>query len=193
VALEELMNNRIWISMVAVCIAFSGVTAHAQYGSPEPSGSSQATAGDLEKVAADGKSITVKTADGTEEVFKVTGKTTVDGAKGAALAGKEGTHVVVHYTAVGAEKTAIGVKDAGKGTWEVTEGTVTKVGEGGKDVTVKLKDGTEKTYHVGKDATVDTGHGIVDGSKYTAKAGDKVAVYATVDPTKEVVHLFKKL
>ncbi len=55
------------------------------------------------------------------------------------------------------------------------------------------KDGTEKTYHVAKEATVDTGHGVVEGSKYTAKAGDKVVVYTTVDPTKEVVHVFKKL
>ena len=70
---------------------------------------------------------------------------------------------------------------------------MTKVGEGGKDVTVKLKDGTEKTYHVGKETTVETGHGIAEGSKYTAKAGDKVVVYSTVDPTKEVVHLFKKI
>jgi hypothetical protein len=171
---------------------FAG-TALAQTTSKTSSGSTNAVAGDLEKVSDDGKTITVKTADGTEEVFKVTGKTTIDGAKGAALATKKGTHVVVHYTGEGAEKTATGVKGAGTGTWKVTEGTVTKVGEGGKDVTIKLKDGTEKTYHVGKEATIETGHGVEEGTKYTARAGDKVVVYTTVDPTKEVVHLFKKL
>jgi hypothetical protein len=180
-----------WI--VAVFFAFSVGTASAQETGTTASGSTQAVAGDVEKVSPDGKSITVKTADGTEEVFKVTGKTTVDGVKGAGLAGKEGSHVVIHYTAKGAEKTATGVKDAGKGTWKVTEGTVTKIGEGGKDVTVKLKDGTEKTYHVGKEATVATGHGAVDAGKYTGKAGDKVVVYSIVDPSKEVVHVFKKI
>lgn len=187
------MNKIASASLAAILFVFSAGTALAQAVSETSSSSTNAVAGDLEKVSDDGKTITVKTADGTEEVFKVTGKTTVDGAKGVALATKKGTHVVVHYTGEGAEKTAIGVKDAGKGTWKVTEGTVTKVGEGGKDVTIKLKDGTEKTYHVGKETTVETGHGVVEGSKDTAKAGDKVVVYTTVDPTKEVVHLFKKL
>ena len=60
-------------------------------------------------------------------------------------------------------------------------------------MTIKLADGTEKTHHVGKDATVNAGHGIVDAGRYTGKAGDKVAVYTVVDPSKEVVRLFKKL
>jgi hypothetical protein len=85
------------------------------------------------------------------------------------------------------------VKDAGKRTWKATEGTVTAVGKGGREVTVKAADGTEKTFDLGKDATVDCGKGIYDGSKYVAKAGDKVAVYTIVEPGKEVVHLFRKL
>ena len=157
------------------------------------SSSTHAIAGDLEKVSADGKTITVKTADGTEKVFKVTGKTIVDGAKGTALATKEGTHVVVHYTKKGADETATGIEDAGKGTWKVTKGTVEKVGEGGKDVTVKLADGTEKTYHVSKEAAVDSGKGVVAAGKYTGKAGDQVIIYSVEDPTKDVAHLFKKL
>ena len=187
------MKNRILMLKVAFVLACSSGFALAQDATTAPSASTHAVAGDLEKVSADGKEITVKTVDGTEKVFKVTGKTTVDGAKDVALAGKEGTHVVVHYTVKGAEETATGVEDAGKGTWKVTEGTVERIGEGGKDVTIKLADGTEKTFHVGKEATVEAGHGVVDTGKYTAKAGDKVAVYSVVDPTKDVVRLFKKL
>jgi len=178
---------------VSLFLAGSARLTLAQNETTTPSSSTHVVAGDLEKVSADGKSITVKTAEGTEKVFKVTGKTTVDGAKDVALAGKEGSHVVIHYTSKGAEETATGLRDAGKGTWKVTQGTVTKIGEGGKDVTIKLADGTEKTYHVGKEASVDGGRGIVDAGKYTGKAGDEVAVYTMVDPTKEVVHLFKKL
>jgi hypothetical protein len=99
----------------------------------------------------------------------------------------------VVYTAKRTEDTVVGLKDAGKGTSRGTEGTVTKVGEGGKDVTVKSADATEKTVHIGEEATVETAHGVVDTTKYTAKAGDKVVLYTTVEPTKEVVHLFKKL
>ena len=187
------MKSRMFVLTATLFLASSAEMALTQNATTTPSTSTHAIAGDLEKVSADGKEITVKTADGTEKVFKVTGKTTVDGAKDVALATKEGAHVVVHYTAKGAEETATGIEDAGKGTWKVTEGTVTKIGEGGKDVTIKLADGTEKTYDVGKDATVDAGHGIVNAGKYTGKAGDKIAVYTVVDPTKEVAHLFKRL
>jgi hypothetical protein len=185
--------NRIFMLTVTLFIALPTRIALAQNATTTPSTSTHAVAGDLEKVSADGKEMTIKTAEGTEKTFKVTGKTTVDGGKDVALATKEGAHVVVHYTAKGADETATGVEDAGKGTWKVTEGTVTKVGEGGKNVTIKLDDGTEKTYDVGKDATVDAGHGIAKAGKYTGKAGDKVAVYSVVDPTTDVVHLFKKL
>lgn len=69
------------------------------------------------------KTVVIKTADGTEETFKYTGKTAVEGTKDAAkgvakgsaetyLGGKEGSKVTVHYTEKGAEKTAVGVKDA---------------------------------------------------------------------------------
>ena len=158
---------------------------------------SHATAGTLEKVSQDGKTITVKAADGTEHVFKVTGKTVVTGTEGGAkevgLAGKEGSQVVVKYTGEGADKTAHAIDVTGKETFKATEGTVTAVSKGGRTVTVKLADGTEKTFDMGREAMVDTGHGVSDASKYTAKEGEKVIVYSTVKPAGEVVHLFKKL
>jgi len=71
------------------------------------------------------KTMVVKTADGTEQTIKYTEKTTVSAAKGAGdaaakggtdayLAGKEGAKVTVKYTEEGGEKTAVGIKDAGK-------------------------------------------------------------------------------
>jgi VCBS repeat-containing protein len=73
------------------------------------------------------KTMVVKTADGTEHTIKYTDETTVKGAKDAGkgvekggvdtyLAGKEGTKVTVKYTEKGGEKTAVGIKDAGKDT-----------------------------------------------------------------------------
>jgi hypothetical protein len=94
------------ILVVAFCIP---ATAWAQ---------EHAVAGELEKVGQDGKTITVKTADGTEHVFKVTGKTALTGtekaAKDVGLAGKEGSQVVVKYTGEGADKTAHAVDVTGK-------------------------------------------------------------------------------
>jgi ABC-type Fe3+-hydroxamate transport system substrate-binding protein len=195
------MVRQITISILVLVFGIPASTASAQ----EPASStktatsstSHAVAGDLEKVGEDGKTVTVKAADGTEHVFKVTGKTAVTGteagAKDVGLAGKEGSQVVVKYTGEGAEKTASAVKVAGKDTFKTTEGTVEAVGKGGHTVTVKLADGTEKTYDVGKDAMIDTGHGVAEGGKFTAKEGEKVVVYSTVKPAGEIVHLFKKL
>jgi len=69
------------------------------------------------------KTVVVKTADGTEQTFKYTEKTTVDGAKDTgkgidtaakdtALGTKKGAKVTVEYTEKGTKKTATGIKDA---------------------------------------------------------------------------------
>jgi len=195
------MVRQMAISLLVLVFGIPAGTAWAQ----EPASStkkattstSHAVAGELEKVSKDGKTITVKAADGTEHVFKVTGTTAVTGteagAKDVALAGKEGSEVVVKYTGEGADKTAHEVKVTGKDTLKATEGTVTAVDKAGHKVTMKLADGTEKTFDVGKEAMIDTGHGVSEGGRFTAKEGEKVVVYCTVKPAGEVVHLFKKL
>jgi hypothetical protein len=69
------------------------------------------------------KTVVIKTADGTEHTVKYTEKTVVEGSKDAGkgvakgstdayLASKKGAKVTVKYTEEGADKTAIGVKDA---------------------------------------------------------------------------------
>lgn len=79
--------------------------------------------GVIKHVDKDTKTVVVKAADGTEQTFKYTGKTTVEGTKDAGkgidkgstdayLDAKTGAKVTVKYTGKGAEKTAVGVKDA---------------------------------------------------------------------------------
>jgi hypothetical protein len=161
-----------------------------------------AVSGTVTKIDKEAKTIAVKTADGTEHVFHYTEKTSIHaghamgkGAKAGAVdayfAGKEGTHVIVRYTEKGAEKTASSVDDFGKDTMKVSEGTVTKVDKAAHTVSVKTADGAETTYDWGKDATIDTEHGVVKGTQYVAKEGDKVLVHYTEDAGKKVVHFFK--
>src|SRR5260221_9335224 len=92
--------------------------------------------GTIEKVDAGAKTIAVKTADGTVETVKFTDRTTVhglkDGAKGADLAGKEGSHVIVHTAGEGADKTAHSVEWFGDKTVHTTVGTVEDVGKDSK-------------------------------------------------------------
>lgn len=60
------------------------------------------------------KKVVVKADDGTEHVVKWTGKTAWEGTRDAGKGIKEGSQVTVKYTDKAGEKTAVGIKDAGK-------------------------------------------------------------------------------
>jgi len=153
--------------------------------------------GTIEKVDAGAKTIAVKTADGTVETVKFTGKTTVEGLKGAAtgadLIGKEGGHIIVHATGEGAQKTAHSVVWVGDKTVHTAEGTVEDVGKGTKTVAVKTADGTKEAFEVSGHATVDTGKDVGRYSALGAKKGEHVTVYYTEEAGKKIAHVFKHL
>ncbi len=160
-----------------------------------------AVTGTVSKIDAKGKTIAIKTADGAEQVFHYTEHTAVKAAEGVGkgvktagvdtyLAGKEGTQVVVHYTGEGANKTAVGVDDLGKKTVKASQGTVTKVDKTAHTITLKTKEGSEETYHVAKNATMDTKNGVVKGADYAEK-GAKVTVQYTEEAGQKVVHFIK--
>ena len=153
--------------------------------------------GTIEKVDAGAKTIAVKTADGTVETVKFTGKTTVEGLKGAAtgadLIGKEGAHIIVHATGEGAQKTAHSVVWVGDKTVHTAEGTVEDVGKGTKTVAVKTADGTKEAFEVSGHATVDTGKAVGRYSALGAKKGEHVTVYYTEEAGKKIAHVFKHL
>jgi hypothetical protein len=153
--------------------------------------------GIIDKVDSAGKTIAVKTADGTVQTVKFTDRTTVRGlkagAKGADLAGKEGGHVIVHTVGEGADKTAHSVRWLGDKSVHATEGTVDDVGEGSKTVAVKTADGTKETFTVADHAVVDTGKGVARYSTQGAKKGEHVTVYYTEEAGKKIAHVFKHL
>src|SRR6266849_7764835 len=175
------------VLVAACCVA-------ASYGSQ---GSTNVITGTIEKVDSGAKTIAVKTADGTVETVKFTDKTTVhglkDAAKGADLAGKEGSHVIVHATGEGAAATAHSVEWVGDKTVHTTEGTVEDVGKGTKTVAVKTADGTKEAFVVSEHATVDTGKAVGRYSALGAKKGEHVTVYFTEEAGKKIAHVFKHL
>ncbi len=152
--------------------------------------------GTITKVDEAAKTIVVKTADGTEHTFHFVAKTTVRGAQATATGAKdsfhgltEGSEVVAHYTAKGAEETAVEVEKVGKGGLHAVDGTVTHVSEDGKTVVVKAADGTEHTFQV-------VGHDTAASAKEMGKGADKTAkvtVYYTEAAGKKVAHFFQKL
>ena len=139
--------------------------------------------GTVKKVDKATKTVVVKTADGTEHTLKITGDTTVKGAKEGFDGLKEGTEVVARTTGKGVDETAVDVGKVGKDGLKTTKGTVEKFDAGTKTVVVKTADGTEKTFELtGKaveDAGKDTGKGVAKGAKvtvyYTDEGGKKVA------------------
>ena len=152
--------------------------------------------GTITKVDSGAKTIAVKTKDGTEHTIHVVdntavrgGEATAEGAKDSMHGLKEGSEVVAHYTVKGGEETATEVDRVGKGGFKVVEGTVTKVGEGGKTVVVKTADGTEKTFEVAGKGTAVVGKDIGKG----AEKGGKVTVYYTEQAGKKIAHFFEKL
>lgn len=153
--------------------------------------------GTIEKVDSGAKTIAVKTADGTVETVKFTEKTTVhglkDASKGGDLAGKEGSHVIVHTVGEGADKTAHSVEWVGDKTVHTTEGKVEEVGKGSKTVAVKTADGTKETFIVADHATVNSGKDIARYSARGAKKGEHVTVYYTEEAGKKIAHVFKHL
>lgn len=152
--------------------------------------------GTINKVDSAARTITVKTKDGTEHTVHVLDSTVVHGAEATASSTKdtvhgltEGTEVVAHYAEKGGEKTAVDVYRVGKGGVKAMDGTVSKVGEGGKTVVVKAADGTEHTFAV-------AGEGTADAAKDLGKASEKsgkVTVYYTEKAGKKIAHFFEKL
>ena len=77
--------------------------------------------GTVKSVDKDSKTMVVKTADGTEHTIKWTDKTTMEGAKATGEGIAEGSKVSVKYTEKAGEKTAVGIKAAGKATAKAVE------------------------------------------------------------------------
>ena len=183
--------------LLVVCIAALAGVASAQ-------DVVHAVAGAVTQVDKTGKTIGIKTAEGSEEVFSYTEKTAVRDSREVAhsakmgvvdtyFAGKEGSRVVVRYVGKGATKTATLVDDFGKESLKMGRGTVTHVDRAAHTVAVKTDDGGEATYRLGSEGVVDTDHGVVRASRYAAKEGDKVVVHYTENEGGKVVRFFKKL
>jgi tetrahydrodipicolinate N-succinyltransferase len=149
--------------------------------------------GVITKADSASRTIVVKTKEGTEHTFHFVDKTVVHGTEAGAKDSfkglKEGSEVAVHYTVKGSEKTASEVDNIGKDGIKAVDGTVEKVGDDGKTVTVKTADGTDHVFTV---AGRDTASAAKDLGKGTEKAGH-VTVYYTEEGGKKVAHFFQKL
>ena len=153
--------------------------------------------GIIQKVDKGTKTIVVKTANGTEETVKWTAKTTVHGMKSTAtaadLAGREGEHVVVHYTGEGADITAVAIKSLGHSTPKEAEGTIKSIDRATHTIAIKTADGTEEIFHLTKDVIIDSGKDVAHGAEFVGKEGERISVHYTVEGGQKVAHFIKRV
>lgn len=152
--------------------------------------------GTITKLDAGTKTVIVKTADGTEHSMRFLDKTAVHGSHAGEEAAKdsfhglkEGTEVVVHYSAKGGKDTAVEIDRVGKDGLKGTEGTISKLDRAGKTMSVKTADGTEHTFELTERAAKDGGSDIGAGTE----KGTKVVVYSSEKAGKHVAHFFEKM
>ena len=151
--------------------------------------------GTVKRLDAGAKTVVVKLADGTEHTLRFVNRSAVHGAEGTAASAKdafhglkEGSDVAVHYTAKGTEETAEEIDRIGKDGLRATEGTVTRMDRGAKNMTVKMADGTEETFRLTDRAATDTGREIGK----TAEKSGKVTVYYTEEGGRKIAHFLKE-
>lgn len=155
-----------------------------------------ATHGTISKIDKAAKTISVKTADGTEHVFHWTKDTSVHGVKATDAAAKdswrglkEGSEVVAHSTQRGSEDTALEVDKVGDDGLHKTEGTVKDFDRASKRLVVQTADGADHTFQLTGHAAEDAGKDLAAGTE----KGTKVVVYSTEASGKKVAHFFEKI
>lgn len=135
----------------------------------------------------------VVTIDGVEHAYHFTKDLVVHGGKGTgvdALAGlQEGTTVVVHYTTAGNEASATEIDRVGDEGLRITEGTVTHVDRGRKQITIRLANGTIETLRLTDRAAAEAGPEFDQAQAGTTK----IVVYYKDEGGQKVAPFFKKV
>ncbi|HKO20537.1 MAG TPA: hypothetical protein VJU82_16805 [Acidobacteriaceae bacterium] len=98
----------------------------------------------------------------------------------------KGDFVVVYYYGFDTDRTAVAIKDFGKGQLEKLSGTVTAFDRHNHALTVRTSDGKTEKFQLDDKAVVDTGMGLESGRKYGPGKGDSVRVTATNSNGKDV-------
>jgi hypothetical protein len=150
-----------------------------------------ATEGTVKDVHEAGNTVIVGTVDGVEHVFHYTKDLLVHGGKGPdALRGlKAGSSVVVHYTVEGANEAAHEIDRLGDEGLKSTEGVVTRVDRGRKQIAIKFADGKTETFRLTDRAAEDAGKEV----RRATKDAGQVIVYYSDEGGQKVAHFFKQV
>jgi hypothetical protein len=152
-----------------------------------------ATEGTMKTVYRGLNTIVVTTIDGVEHVYHFTKDLVVHGGKSPAdpLAGlKEGTTVVIHYSTEGGRQTAREIDQVGDEGLLETEGTITRIERGKKQITVRIGQGRTETFQLTDRAAAETSKEI---ESQAAAGTARTIIYYKDENGRKVVHYVKKL
>jgi hypothetical protein len=177
-----------WLFAVFLALA-SGVSATLHGQSPPPVQGTIALEGTMKKFYRAANTVIVTTIDGAEHVYHFTKDLLVHGGRGTgvdALEGlREGSTVVVHYTARGADQSATEIDRVGDEGLRVTEGMVTRIDRRRKEIEIRFDNGKTETLRLTDRAAAEAGTGI------SAASGTKVVVYYSDEGGRKMAHFFR--
>jgi hypothetical protein len=185
------MSRRITRSAIVLLAGCFVVDVAAAQGAPPIGGvtGTVATEGSMKAFYHGAQQIIVTTVDGIDHVFEFTKDLIVHGGKRPgpdALAGlRDGTTVVVHYSAAGSGQAAREIDVVGDEGVRVTEGIVAHLDRRHRTITVRYDNGKTEKFELTDRAAAEAGESAADASR--------VVVYYTDDHGKKVVHFFKRV
>ncbi len=135
--------------------------------------------------------VVVKTKDGVEHLFHLSKDLLLHGGRKSgsdALEGvRKGTPVVVHYTVDGSLESAQEIDRIDEDGLQVTEGVVTRIDRGRKEVTVRFDSHTTETFRMTDRAAEDAGRDVDQAGGET-----RIVLYYTDENGEKVAHFFRK-
>jgi hypothetical protein len=151
-----------------------------------------ATEGTMKTVYRGLNTIIVTTIDGIEHAFTFTKDLVVHGGKSPDpfVGLKEGTTVVVHYSTEGGKQTAREIDLVADEGLVETEGTVTKIDRGKKQITVRIGSAPPETFQLTDRAAAESSK---DFETQAGAGAPKIMIYYKNENGQKVVHYFKKM
>ena len=176
------MKNTLSVCLLIASIAFWTLAASAQE-------VVHALTGVVTAIDPAGKTIQLKTDDGTEGLFTTVKKPGVSldpynakvvqaDAKPAAAFTATNTQVLVYFIGYADVRTAVAIENLGPGPFEKVVGTVTKLDKHTHQLTIKAPSG-EESFKIDAKTVGEAAEGVVNGDKLDLDSGTQVRVIAT--------------
>lgn len=101
------------------------------------------------------------------------------------------TNIIIYYFGF-STKVVVAVKDLGKEALNVT-GIISLIDKGEHAISVTGDNGTQNVCYITKDTAVETSLGVVLGSKYSPKKGQKVKMVCTQESGKQTAQFIEPM